>query len=805
MEPKKFQLDRGPYLSQLDYQSRLQFQAPAWRLPLTSIICTIGPSSNQPEVLLELIRAGMRVVRLDLSQGSHSCHCQAIQAARKAISMYVEETGLPRSLAIALDTKGPEIHPQGIPVDLPSISEQDKLDLEFGVDQKVDMIFASLTSDARAPREIRQALGPSSEHIKIISKIESREGLANVDEIIRESDGIMVALGNLGSKIPLEAVPLAQKSIVAKCNKVGKPVICANQLMNSMITKPRPTRAESSDVANAIFDGCDAVMLSDETAKGKYPAQCVQCMARICTKVESILWYECLQNNLRREVRIKAANHISAVTTAIAEAATVGQAQAIVVASQCSLVPQMVSHMRPPCPIVMLTGCQHRAAQSSLSRGVFPLLVKEMVYGSLNYCRIMQSGLKMLAKMDILEPGQRGTVVLVNAMSADMLTFRLFTFVQPTEADREEERCRKLARKQRCQEMKVALSKPCSDLKSRKTEISTKPKENEECPTHEEASKCFQLEKQSEQKRSKDFVMAKEGKNICSTEEFPKKDHETLKCLKLKNETQAQAEAKIKRMEEPKKAQDFRKNNKSCSNLKSSMSEISIKPKETKECPMPERASKCLQMKKQSKLKKHEYLAITKDKKYICSTKNKESPEKMKKEKQAQSKAEMKRLEDHKKAEDGRKYKKALKDSLSIKKTEDNASRCNKRKKGSLKKDKCRVVKIPRTSQEKDNYSLKNELIRKNNKTSNPEKNIIFQAESASTHYKELEKSWDIILENCKTLKLENCKTVKLENCKTRNLENCKAIKLENCKAIKLENCKQPSRHRKTTDRSKKV
>ncbi|KRK03822.1 pyruvate kinase [Drosophila yakuba] len=786
MEPKKFQLDRGPYLSQLDYQSRLQFQAPSWRLPLTSIICTIGPSSNHPEVLLELIRAGMRVVRLDMSQGSHNCHCQAIQAARKAISMYVEETGLPRSLAIALDTKGPEIHPQGIPDDTPAVSEQDKLDLEFGADQKVDMIFASLIRDARAPREIRQALGPSSEHIKIISKIESREGLANIDEVIRESDGIMLALGNLGSKIPLEAVPLAQKSIVAKCNKVGKPVICANQLMNSMIAKPRPTRAESSDVANAIFDGCDALVLSDETAKGKYPLQCVQCMARICQKVESILWYESLQNNLRREVRMKAANHISAVTTAIAEAATVGQAQAIVVASPCSIVPQMISHMRPPCPIVMLTGCQHRAAQASLSRGVFPLLVKEMVYGSLNYCRIMQSGLKMLAKMDILEPGQKGTVVLVNAMSADMLTFRLFTFVQPTEAEREEERCRKLARKQRCKEMKVALSKSCSDLKSSKCETSLISKE------------CLsQLEKPSEQKPNEDLAITEE-------KQCPKKDDLALKCLRLKKESQAQTESDTKRMDELKIAEEMA-SSKSCTNLKSSKPERSIKLKEEKECPIIERASKCLRRKKKSKLKKCKDLAVNKEKEYICSTK--ESPKKnnltvkspkMNTETQAQFKANMKRMEEPQKAEDcPKKSNEAVKDSLIPKKAGDYASKCNKRKKESLKKDKCKVIKIPRTSQEKDNYSQKKEIPREYTRTINLKKDEILQAESAKKHSDELEKSWDIILENCKTVKLENCMAVKLENCKTTNLENCKAIKLENCK--------QPSRRRKTTDRTKKV
>jgi len=275
-----------------------------------------------------------------MSHDNHDCHCHTIQAARKAISTYVEQTGLPRTLAIALDTRGPQIrtgklsaeielnpgdnltlstnkkleetctkekiyvdHQQlpnivqpgnrifidegliflvvkestaeevicqvenggklgshkginlpGIPIGLPAITAQDKLDFKFGTDQRVDMIFASFTRDAKAVSEIRKALGPSGEHIKIISKIENQQGLANIDEIIHESDGIMVARGDLGLEIPTEDVPLAQKLIVAKCNQVGKPVICATQMMHSMICKPRPSRAEASDVANAIFN-----------------------------------------------------------------------------------------------------------------------------------------------------------------------------------------------------------------------------------------------------------------------------------------------------------------------------------------------------------------------------------------------------------------------------------------------------------------------------------------------------------------------------------------------------------------------
>jgi pyruvate kinase len=259
----------------------------------------------------------------------------------------------------------------GVSVQLPALSEKDKADLKFGCEQGVDFVAASFIRKEEDVKEIRALLDANGgSNIHIISKIENQEGVDNFDSILEASDGIMVARGDLGVEIPAEEVIFAQKMMIEKCNRARKMVITATQMLDSMIGNPRPTRAEAGDVANAVMDGTDAVMLSGETAKGKYPVEAVTIMAQICSRTDRALKAELGSRLDSPRLRITEAVCKGAVDTAEKLAAPL-----IVVATEAGKSARSVRKYFPTANIIAVTTNKKTAAQLVLCKGVAPVLV----------------------------------------------------------------------------------------------------------------------------------------------------------------------------------------------------------------------------------------------------------------------------------------------------------------------------------------------------------------------------------------------------------------------------------------------
>ncbi|MCL9667658.1 pyruvate kinase PykF [Rosenbergiella epipactidis] len=262
----------------------------------------------------------------------------------------------------------------GVSIQLPALSEKDKRDLVFGCEQGIDFVAASFIRKRSDVLEIREHLKQhGGEHIQIISKIENQEGLNNFDEILEASDGIMVARGDLGVEIPVEEVIFAQKMMVKKCNQARKVVITATQMLDSMIKNPRPTRAEAGDVANAILDGTDAVMLSGESAKGKYPLEAVTIMATICQRTDAVMKSRIDELKEGRKLRITEAVCRGAVETAEKLESTL-----IIVATKGGKSAKSIRKYFPSATILALTDNETTCRQLLLTKGVTTHLVPEI-------------------------------------------------------------------------------------------------------------------------------------------------------------------------------------------------------------------------------------------------------------------------------------------------------------------------------------------------------------------------------------------------------------------------------------------
>lgn len=315
--------------------------------------------------LIDDIHVGSKIL---LDDGLIGLEVTAIDKEKQEIQTKILNSGTLKN------KKG--VNVPGVSVKLPGITEKDASDILFGINQGIDFIAASFVRRASDVLEIRQLLEENqATHIQIIPKIENQEGVDHIDEILEISDGLMVARGDLGVEIPAEEVPLVQKMLIKKCNKQGKPVITATQMLDSMQRNPRPTRAEASDVANAIFDGTDAIMLSGETAAGNYPVEAVQTMHNIASRAEQALDHKEI---LSARSKDNEHNMTDAIGQSVAHTALNLDVNAIVTPTESGHTARMISKYRPKAPIVAVTANEMTNRRLSLVWGVYPQLGREV-------------------------------------------------------------------------------------------------------------------------------------------------------------------------------------------------------------------------------------------------------------------------------------------------------------------------------------------------------------------------------------------------------------------------------------------
>lgn len=250
----------------------------------TQIVCTIGPASQEPAVLDKLVSAGMDVARLNFSHGTHENHAMLIANIRNA----AKKAG--KTIPIIQDLSGPRVQTGGThhldPSAVQVMTEKDLNDLDFGIAQNVEYVCQSFVGSAGDVNRLREEIRKRNGKAKAMAKVERKEALDNIREIVEASDAVMLGRGDLGTSIPVEQVPFAEALVVHECKEAKKPVIVATQLLESMMEHPEPTRAEVTDIAYAIILGADAIMLSGESATGKYPVEAVTVMDKVAAEAE---------------------------------------------------------------------------------------------------------------------------------------------------------------------------------------------------------------------------------------------------------------------------------------------------------------------------------------------------------------------------------------------------------------------------------------------------------------------------------------------------------------------------------------